>query len=688
MAPQLFGLPTNGKAVPPPIQDAITQGITDWATAHDTLVSSAWKKDDADTLAAAQTYAAKTAGDKAELVRWGKTTDPGVTNLDDATTPGKWPVTRAGVTNRPIASAGELEVFLVGTTVLQRWSTLDSPTQQFSRRKSGDTWSAWATARWTNPSIPGGANLNLVTGHGMYPLTSEVVLTDVGSFTGILEVFPVASVTIQRVITNEATPKTYVRAYRSGAWGAWTFVGWYLGATKKGTDFDTLTQFGEWSNPYTDSPHQPVPETGNLRVQAVSQTTLQTYTTLTGMVYQRTLQGGSWSMWKKTGGFTPAELGVRPPETFKPIALQRVAKPGNAIITEMSKDRVRGWNSSDPSGNLKETTDGGETWTTIKQFPAPTTWVKSLDNGELLVSVGKNEDARQIYLSQGYGTPGVSWSNVLTFSAPYVFSAKGWSLDTHKNIVLLAEYGPKTPTWNGVDVVDPARYVYLSLDYGRTWKKIFDLIAYVKTQGVAEPIAQHVHGVAWDKYWDRIWVTFGDRTNGTVFSDDLGKTWNTAFFGPEDQSPFQVTSIVPMPDCVLFGTDTAPNGVQRISRAAGKNAGPYTIEQAFTIDGDDGKTRTHLSQAKMVCERADGVPVAVFGFGSETNPAPSFIVATTDGKNFSLLWKDDVSQPAGRGVRSIVGPTLSGELIVASDDARETNMWSEWRGRVSFYRNA
>lgn len=57
MPAQLFGLPTNGKNLPQPIQDAITGAITDWATTHDSLISAAWKKGDADTLTAAKAFA-------------------------------------------------------------------------------------------------------------------------------------------------------------------------------------------------------------------------------------------------------------------------------------------------------------------------------------------------------------------------------------------------------------------------------------------------------------------------------------------------------------------------------------------------------------------------------------------------------------------------------------------------------
>ena len=65
----------------------------------------------------------------------------------------------------------------------------------------------------------------------------------------------------------------------------------------------------------------------------------------------------------------------------------------------------------------------------------------------------------------------------------------------------------------------------------------------------------------------------------------------------------------------------------------------------------------------------DDGPV-LFGFSSETNPAPSVIVATYDGFNFKLLWKDTIDQAPGLGLRTIAGPTFKGELIVGANDQR------------------
>ena len=120
-------------------------------------------------------------------------------------------------------------------------------------------------------------------------------------------------------------------------------------------------------------------------------------------------------------------------------------------------------------------------------------------------------------------------------------------------------------------------------------------------------------------------------------------------------------------------------------RTEGKKKGLYTLKQAYTIPGDDGTTRTHLCQSIHRIPQEGGTDVWLFGFGAETNPGKSTIAATRDGRTWATLWQDPVTQAAGKGLRTIAGPTLEGELIVGSDDKRDPSLWSVWRGPVPVY---
>lgn len=362
----------------------------------------------------------------------------------------------------------------------------------------------------------------------------------------------------------------------------------------------------------------------------------------------------------------------------------------NDILNHLSKDRAVGWNVN--GSTLRESFDAGRTWSSVYTFTGEN--IEStleLDNGELLVSTAAAESYRKLYLSSGYRKGGsVTFANVLTSHAPSCkFSP--WGMFESGPMVLVNEYGPKAGyTWGGgSDVIaegNNARYCWLSLDYGKTWKVIFDLNAYLPGR-----LGIHLHGVAYDKWWDRVWITYGDGTHrsdgqggsGTLYSDDLGLTWRVAFrLEPTDPIPASGTHqnvfIYPMDNFILFGTDCWPNGVQRIDRAHGKHAGTYPIDVAFDID-------TETDRLAYLCHsvrRADSSPnsILLFAFGCETLSKPSVLVGTRDGLSFKKLWVDSEAQPVGYGLRSAIGPTRTGELIARHDDRRVTGQWSEIRG--------
>jgi hypothetical protein len=105
---------------------------------------------------------------------------------------------------------------------------------------------------------------------------------------------------------------------------------------------------------------------------------------------------------------------------------------------------------------------------------------------------------------------------------------------------------------------------------------------------------------------------------------------------------------------------------------------------ATAYDHPDSKVK-HLGQAISYTTRVGDDPVALFGFGAEGTTAPSFILATFDGYDIRKVWQDSSPQAAGYGIRNIVGPTLRGNLIVASNDQRVAGMWTQWKGKALGY---
>jgi len=365
-------------------------------------------------------------------------------------------------------------------------------------------------------------------------------------------------------------------------------------------------------------------------------------------------------------------------------------------MMSMSKDRMRGWNQN--TSNISETLDDGETWTQIndKDGANPFTGatvesVRQLDNGELLVTCLRGSTSRrEIWVSANLDVPTArTWARTYEARAPFIKFTSAWSQDDYGRIVLVNEYGPKTPTWTGQPVSEGenARYTLLSTDYGVTWSTVFDLNNYLtNTQSRASVDNQHLHGVAWDPYWDRIWVTFGDNSggngsNGIVYSDDLGATWKTAHFYVGTTPPHQVVGIQPMPKCVLFFGDMGPD-VVRIDRSEGRSkTGGYATPVAW----DSTAPGKHLCQGFMRARReGDDAPLFA-AWSSEGATAPSFAVATLDGYTFKEIWRDPVDQPNGFGPRSIIGPTIRGKVIIASNDQKVAGMWSEIRAEAAGY---
>ncbi|UCR75494.1 tail protein [Alcaligenes phage vB_Af_QDWS595] len=371
---------------------------------------------------------------------------------------------------------------------------------------------------------------------------------------------------------------------------------------------------------------------------------------------------------------------------------QYIEKSGSLIMNYMTRDRTIGFNWGSSALNI--TYDDGETWEQLHNFAgSQTTFIREMENGELLVGVSKTGFA-EVYLSSGFrkGTP-VSWSKVLQSHSTYTNFAAAWGVFDEGNMILLIDYGGKAgmPFGSSPKVPDGenARYAYMSLDFGKTWKIIFDLNEWAISNGYATPDENgkpqargfHCHGIAFDKWWDRIWITFGDNATvaglnscgGTCYSDDFGKTWKAANWGKDSQhispsnSRHQLVGIFPMEKCVLFGTDSSPNGIHRIDRSQGKHvAGEYIIDVAYAYSEET--LLTHLCQGIYQAKHLPNQPV-IFAFGAEGQSRKSFMVATYDGYNFKLIWESPVNNARGHGIRLVAGPTRQGNLVARLIDS-------------------
>lgn len=402
--------------------------------------------------------------------------------------------------------------------------------------------------------------------------------------------------------------------------------------------------------------------------------------------------GGQWSLIgthtrSNTGG--NEETPTLGQITWGPVT--ETTRASSEIAGALSHDRMTVFNGV--GGPLRQSRDQGKTWEIIYQFPGQSIeLVEPLANGEILVATSGTVDGvpstRRVYVSEGYDPEDPSaaqWEHKLTGSAQYV-KFVDWSISQHGPIIVLAEYGPKGGmVWGSGSEPIPegenARHVHLSLDYGKTWKKIFDLNEFLISRGQTT-LLHHIHGVAWDPYWDRIWLSFGDAmggngSNGVIYSDNLGATWEVAYHSAEADTPegWQVVGIQPMKNCVLFAGDMTPAGVMRLDRAGGKHREKWEFGEAWSY-GESHKLLCHAIRH----HDTGRTETTLFGFSREGTPSPSIIVGTHDGTQWNLIWES--SDNASPGFRFMAGPTLTGELIAAINRG---GTWTELRGKIDAY---
>lgn len=80
----------------------------------------------------------------------------------------------------------------------------------------------------------------------------------------------------------------------------------------------------------------------------------------------------------------------------------------------------------------------------------------------------------------------------------------------------------------------------------------------------------HIHGIAYDRWYDRIWICTGDggglenSVTGIWWTDDEGYTWYR-IGNPKDINT-QLMGVIPMEHCILFSTDGYGDGYWRWSR--------------------------------------------------------------------------------------------------------------------------
>jgi hypothetical protein len=309
-------------------------------------------------------------------------------------------------------------------------------------------------------------------------------------------------------------------------------------------------------------------------------------------------------------------------------------------------------------GSLALSVDGGANWThpNSTSFGGGISGVHFMYDGELLVFAGYNPGVSpgQLYRSTGWqANPATATFAVVATASGGVdaYFAPTWGFSSYGKIVVVNEYGPKA------SFTDMARYSRLSTDGGATWSIVFDLQA--QCLALNQPAGwdgtnAHLHGCAYDPWWDAIWICNGDyaEPNPKVWlSFDRGTTWQVVY------TKHQYTSVIPLPNCILFGTDEGSgannglgNGIFRIPRQSRE----VLSIQAALIENTAGGAQTIVgSRSSRYALVSDPPTLLTFSGGSDADR----LYVTYDGYTFKQIYLGSVSP---QGIQFAVGPTTTG----------------------------
>ena len=317
--------------------------------------------------------------------------------------------------------------------------------------------------------------------------------------------------------------------------------------------------------------------------------------------------------------------------------------PGDIMLMD-TLDRVYRPN---PLNNreLQRSGDLGSTWETIWTTEANLCVIlgcRQLDSGELLVGVTGNGSTilPALWRTTGYPTGSPTWAKVLEAASGTLSWTLRWAYSCSGQTVVVAPYDGAVPPGRAAK-----QAVYKSTDGGVTWAEIYD---HGPQDGTG---SRHIHGAAIDPYRDAIWVSLGDSAGnrGIKVSWDGGTTWQTV------STTMQPTAIYAFPECVVFGTDQAPNGVWRIDNPS---ATSLVVAPAYLIGGG-GTSLTHTAEQWF---RRPGGPLLIPY--TVPNSRATVVLASYDGYGWFELWRSPAAVNASAGARYAVGPSAEGTYII------------------------
>lgn len=299
--------------------------------------------------------------------------------------------------------------------------------------------------------------------------------------------------------------------------------------------------------------------------------------------------------------------------------------------------------------DLQRSSDGGTTWATIWTAPTSISAIRCIESGELFIGLQSDGAARtvkgQFWVTSGYVSGSPTFTQKL-IAADYQqeFNLK-WSGIGSNGIYAVNAYDSANTGSRSAD-----QPCWLTTDGGGTWTQIGDFA------DTGEPnlvIGQrHIHGSAYDVYRDAVWVTCGDGTSqGLYVSWDHGSTWTLI------EITSQATTVFPLPECVVFGSDGTPSGIWRIDNPSPTS---LTLKPAWLIESGSNVT---VVCAEASNKRPGGPLIIPF---SRTTGGIAYVLASWDGFAWWELWRSTTTYSGEPyGPTRAIGPDSSGDVWIS-----------------------
>jgi hypothetical protein len=295
---------------------------------------------------------------------------------------------------------------------------------------------------------------------------------------------------------------------------------------------------------------------------------------------------------------------------------------------------------------IVKSSDEGVTWQIVATAPYGS--VHSIfwtTDGEVVITNGS-----KISKSSGWSAnpSTITWIDKVTKSNETGVGIIPWAIDGDGQKFIATEY-------SGTDR-SHSRYVWISLDAGETWNIVVDKYT------IDPDNTSHMHGVCYDKWADRFFLSHGHGVvMGTYWSDDNGVTWNK--IGGSFQPDAAPTTLFATDNGIVCGSDSNDAGLYGIARTSDpskmvmKHIVRWHIEQSGV---------TGFAYRSVRDEKTGQVYVA---FKSDHANVKPIIMAGT-ATSGSVLWKHDTANPFNFTHLAVTENKLFGIMSLSSVQTR------------------